>query len=457
MEEKRPQAEHRGQRRPVRRPARKKRTFLIVYLAILAVLLVISACVLSYVHRSLEKYEASQPENILCAQIEKLREGESSGNGETILSFETLRREYGVTEEEIAKFKQEFLAGEVTFREDYTVTDPGKKVYHVLMDGVKMAKATLNHQGQETRMLVFTMDSWAVEPMEVIGYSFQLTAPASAIIKNNGQVLEGQAAENGVTYSLNSLSPIHVEICDVLGNSVPYDAGNLPVFTDYQITIPSNYTIMGVEAVPVELATVEPISQLEYVREYCPQVPDRATYVLSLLSGSDGLKILDPDGKEVAYTMEGRKITVDGPVGQDTLPGNVDVNPLDVAKLWSLFMTADLTGANYGYGQLSPYLIKGSYLQSVAWKWATGIDITFTSSHTLKDPAFQVEEVSNYVMYAEDCFSCDIRLEKTMVLTRTGEEVKDVINSRFYFVNYDDTDNGISDPHWVLVDYQEIH
>ena len=119
-------------------------------------------------------------------------------------------------------------------------------------------------------------------------------------------------------------------------------------------------------------------------------------------------------------------------------------------------MTQDLTGANNGYGQLSPYLIKGSYLQDVAWQWATGIDITFTSSHTLKDPPFQVENVSNYVVYSENCFSCDIRLEKKMVLSKTGEEVDDVINSTFYFVKYDGTDNGKDDPRWVLVDYREI-
>ena len=42
------------------------------------------------------------------------------------------------------------------------------------------------------------------------------------------------------------------------------------------------------------------------------------------------------------------------------------------------------------------------------------------------------------------------------MLTRTGEEVKDVVNSTFYFVKYDDTDNGVDDPHWFLADYREI-
>lgn len=446
--------------RPVRRRRKKKKTrrvFPVVYLTLVVVLLVAAVCTLFYVHGSLVEYEASQPENVLQAQIDKLPELETNGKFEEVLSFATVRKDYGATEEQIAQYKKDFLSGTITFREDITVTDPGKKVYHVLCNGVKVAKATLEHQGQEMRMLVFTMDHWKLDTMEATGYALELTAPPSAIIKNNGQVLEGEQVDGSKVYDLRSLVPLNVEICDILGNSVAYDANNLPSFIDYQITVPSNYTVQGVEAVPLELATVEPIPEFSYVKEYCPQIPDRATYRLSLLSEEPNFKILDANGQEVAYTLEGRKVTVDGFAGQDTLPAAVDIDPLEVAKLWSLFMTADLSGANYGYGQLSPYLIKNSYLQGVAWKWATGIDITFTSSHTLKDPKFQVEEISNYVVYAEDCFSCDIRLEKVLVLNRTGEEVNDVIHSRFYFVKYDDTDNGVNDPHWVLADYQEIH
>lgn len=445
-----------GQRRPVRRQRKKKKStgvFKYVYLTLLVVLLIISACTLLHVHSSLKEYEASQPENILQAQVEKLRQG----NFEEQMSFETLRNEHGATDEDIAQFKEAFLSGTVTFREDYSVIDPSKKVYHVLCNGVKVAQATLNHLGQENRLLVLTMDQWSVGTLEATGYALDLKAPPSAIIKNNGQVLQGEIVDGNAVYSLRSLVPLNVEICDILGNSVPYDANNLPTFTDYQVTVPSNYTVKGLETVPLELATVEAIPELEYVKEYCPDVPDRATYRLSLLSEEPNFKILDQNGQEVEFSLEGRKITLEGPSGQDTLPSFVNVDPLEVAKLWSLFMTADLSGANYGYSQLSPYLIKGSYLQGVAWKWATGIDITFTSSHTLKDPQFQVEEISNYVVYSDNCFSCDIRLEKLLVLTRTGEEVNDVINSRFYFVKYDDTDNGVNDPHWVLADYQEIH
>lgn len=452
-----------GRLQPVdsrRRPPQKKRKarpFAPTYLIILAVLLVISACALIYVHSALKDYESSQPENILAAQIEKLRELDKRGKFEDIMSLDKMRSEWSASEEEVAQFKKDFLASTITFLEDHSQVDSTKKTYDVLSDGIKIATATLNHEGQESRLLIFTMDQWSVEKMEVTGYEFHLTAPASVIVKSNGEVLHGEITDGTVNYDVRSLTPLKVEICDILGNSVPYDKKNPPTFTDYKVTIPYNYTILGKEPVSIEAASVEPIEELKYVKEYCPEVPDSATYILRILSGEPDFRILDSDGNEVNFTIEDRKVTIDGDfAGQDSLSLSVDIDPLAVAKLWSLFMTQDLSGANNGYAQIKPYLIQGSFLQDVAWKWATSQDITFTSAHTLKNPPFHVEEISNYVVYSDNCFSCDIRLEKTMHLTRTGDDVEDVIHSTFYFVKYDDTDNGIDDPHWVLADYHEI-
>ena len=451
-----------GRLQPVnsrRRPPQKRRPrpFIGSYLFILAVLMVLSACTLVYVHSALKDYESSQPENILAAQIEKLRSPSAGSQFEDILSLDKMRSDWNASEEAVTQFKKDFLASSVTFQEDHSVVDPTKKTFHVLSDGCKVATASLNHEGQETRLLIFTLDRWSVEKMEVTGYEFHLTAPASVVVKSNGEVLQGEITDGMAAYDVRSLTPLNVEICDILGNSVPYDQKNLPTFTDYKVTIPASYTICGVEPVSIDAASLEPIEELKYVKEYCPDVPDAATYILRILSGEPDFKILDSSGNEVDFTIEDRKVTIDGDFsGQDSLSLSVDIDPLAVAKLWSLFMTQDLTGANNGYSQIEPYLIQDSYLQDVAWKWATGQDITFTSNHTLKNPPFQVEDISNYVVYSENCFSCDIRLEKTLVLTRTGEEVKDVVNSTFYFVKYDDTDNGVDDPHWFLADYREI-
>jgi hypothetical protein len=39
-----------------------------------------------------------------------------------------------------------------------------------------------------------------------------------------------------------------------------------------------------------------------------------------------------------------------------------------------------------------------------------------------------------------------------MYLTGTGQTRVDTINSTFYFVYYDDTDDGEDNPHWAIAD-----
>ena len=107
------------------------------------------------------------------------------------------------------------------------------------------------------------------------------------------------------------------------------------------------------------------------------------------------------------------------------------------------------------FSRIDDYLIPSSYQYEVARKYATGVDITFTSAHTLADPAFTDSEVSNFAWITEDCFSVDIRFVKHMRL-RSGAMVDDPMNDRFYFVRYDDTDDGADNPAWKLASMKEI-
>lgn len=435
----------------------KKRSYKIPYLIFVAILLIFSIGILIYVHGALVDFESSQPENILLKQIDELRKVSDNGKFEDILSLDTVRNEFSASEEEIEKFKEDFLSSEITFKENHDSVEPSKKIFDVISDGFKVASFTLDHVSQETRLLIFTLDRWSVNCFDACGYQAVFTAPASVVVKNCGETVKGEKDENSsnLIYEIKSLTKPDIEICDVLGNSIKYDQNNLPKFTDYKIIIPSNFTIKGKEAVPLSAASLTPIDSLKYVKEYCDSVPDMATYIISIMEGEPDFKIFDNNGNEVAFELNGRKVKIEDQVGMDTLSIDADIEPIEIAKLWSFFMTQDLGGKSNGYYKISPYLIEGSYLQNVAWKWATGIDITFTSTHTLENPPFCKENISNYIVYSEDCFSCDILLEKNMHLS-TGMTVKDTINSTFYFVNYDDTDNGVDDPHWVFVDYKEI-
>ena len=137
----------------------------------------------------------------------------------------------------------------------------------------------------------------------------------------------------------------------------------------------------------------------------------------------------------------------------DAVPPEVaaQVDVLDVAQKWSLFMSADVR-----FSQLAPYLIRGSYQYEVADRYAHSIDITFTSPHSLLSPPFTDISVTNFTWISEHCFSVDISFVKHMKLTRGGMLVDDPMNDRFYFVWYDDTDDRVDNAAWKLAGIKEI-
>ena len=92
--------------------------------------------------------------------------------------------------------------------------------------------------------------------------------------------------------------------------------------------------------------------------------------------------------------------------------------------------------------------IKDSDISKYAYKWATGIDITFISAHQLLSPTFTNQKTENYEIYSENAFSCEIYLEKNMKVN--GKTMQDKMHERMYFV-YDKENSG-----WKLVNMQSI-
>lgn len=138
-------------------------------------------------------------------------------------------------------------------------------------------------------------------------------------------------------------------------------------------------------------------------------------------------------------------------LGSEDIPDDLRSTALNMAETWSKFMTSDLSGNLHGFYTLEPYLIKGSYYHSKAKEYAGGIDITFISGHTLDAEPFSNIKVDDYVRYNENCFSCHIYFEKVMHLNR-GTDAMDVTDSTFIFAYYDDSDDGVDNPHWAMVD-----
>ncbi|MBE6996242.1 MAG: hypothetical protein E7429_05915 [Ruminococcaceae bacterium] len=287
-------------------------------------------------------------------------------------------------------------------------------------------------------------------------YDYDLTLPATLTVSLNGAIHEGtDAGGDRVHHSITRLTKPDMKILDLFGNEVTYDGGSELPLTYASIIVDEGYTVqVDGAAVPAKAVATVPNPNYAHFADYVDGLPSISTYNIAILKDDAAITVTDPGGKAVALEegVTAHNLTAD-PVGLDAVPAEIaaQVDVLDIAKKWSLFMSADLA-----FSKLSPSLISGSYQYQVAKKYATGIDITFISNHILRDPAFTGESVSNFVRITEDCFSVDIRFTKHMYLTRTGENVDDTLNDRFYFVRCDDTDDGKDNPAWKLATMKEI-
>lgn len=263
------------------------------------------------------------------------------------------------------------------------------------------------------------------------------------------------------TYRIGLAKDATFQVLDAQDTPVAFEASankiEVPLF-DFTVTIPINYELQ----INGQYPGIEPLTKdnpdYQYVAEYI-EVPVLLEYRFEGLAKTPTFTITDNLLQPTNYLLtKGGELTITEQKGEDTLPDwlSAQIDPLAVAKKWSLFMTDDLEGSLNGYYNMREHLIRGSYYDTVAYQWATNIDITFISDHYFRDPAFSKESVTNVVNYGDKWFSCDIYFEKHMTLTRTGKLQDDIFHRRMYFIHLDDTDDGIDNPHWVIADMQEI-
>ena len=132
---------------------------------------------------------------------------------------------------------------------------------------------------------------------------------------------------------------------------------------------------------------------LEQISKYV-KIPYIVKYEVTELLKQPKVKLIDDNGKEVQYKQEGNTISKQldflTAENEEQAMKNIakEIDIMKVAKDWSLYLTDDLSGNLNGYYNISKYLIDGSAIKKFAYSWATGIDITFISGHTLLNPTF---------------------------------------------------------------------
>ncbi len=203
----------------------------------------------------------------------------------------------------------------------------------------------------------------------------------------------------------------------------------------YSVKIPSNFKLLVDGNVYEDYTMEEELPNLDFMY-YNDSMPKMVTYEIKNLEHSATIEAENFKGEKVELKQDGVHYSYEDTLKLNTLEeaklfiGDIDIET--IAKNWSLFLSQDLSGGNYGFQTFKKYLVEGTDIYKQAYDWAHNIDITFTSRHTLKNPPFANERIENFIIYGEEAFSCEVYLEKNMVVK--GANQTDVMHDTLSFI-----------------------
>lgn len=241
-----------------------------------------------------------------------------------------------------------------------------------------------------------------------------------------------------------NVSPLKEEKCLGLLKYEKYEVLSITPYLEngliYKtVIIPSNYKLYVNGNLYTENKTLKEIDGMDFMY-YNDNMPKMSSYVVKNLLEEPHIEIRDFNDKIVNYINDNNTYKVENFLeinDSDAVKSYIgDLDILSIAKDWSLFLTKDLNGASYGFENFKKYLLADTLMYKKAYDWAHSIDITFTSSHTLKNPPFTNEKVENFTIYGENAFSCEVYLEKHMIVK--GNEQVDIMHDKLFFIK----DNG---------------
>ena len=320
---------------------------------------------------------------------------------------------------------------------------------------------TIEYRDVNGENLMYTVQDNTVMP---VLYDVRMTFPEGIAVDVNGVRITGTPTGNGdVSYDIRSMEEPVVSLTDVMGLKYSYRGEFEADIHTYAVSVPEEYTVTMNGQNADDICIVEHISHDDaaiLLEKAGVRLQDTKSYTLSLLSEGLTVCVTDSNGVQTTYEMTEPSLIVDAEKGADEIPEDIasQLDVLEIAKMWSKFMTDDLEGESHGLEEMRQYFIKDSDYYRYAAEWALGPDIKFTSPHTLD--SFTGERVSNFIQYSDTCFSCEIFFEKNMSLIYEDRFVgfrTDVFHSKMYFLYTDDTpDNGVDDPHWAIAVMHDV-
>lgn len=352
-----------------------KKSLLIWFL----LLLIASEACLIYVSTTLKMYEKGNIEGYMTSLIKDMKTASKVGNINKYLSYNKVESKYEKNSSFEEGYKELFNESKLSYKKN-----DKESTYDIYADDTMVASVTLDSK-KVRRLGILSFEEYSIKEIET--YS-----------KNGIYNIDVYVNSNYDLY----INDIKVSDDDLLSKeeikeySEVYDKVDLPYENHYKITN----------------LTKKPKIKVMSGNDKIKVTNEKSTYY--------GVSYFKTDDKDAAFS----KLT------------NKDYDPLTFAKNWSLFLTADLPGERYGLYTLTPNLVEGTALYKRAYSWATNVDITFTSMHTLDKDTFTNVKMNGFTVYNENAFSVDIYLEKNMTLVN-GEKRVDTLNDTFYYAYID--------------------
>ena len=352
-----------------------KKSLLIWFL----LLLIASEACLIYVSTTLKMYEKGNIEGYMTSLIKDMKTASKVGNINKYLSYNKVESKYEKNSSFEEGYKELFNESKLSYKKN-----DKESTYDIYADDTMIASVTLDSK-KVRRLGILSFEEYSIKEIET--YS-----------KNGIYNIDVYVNSNYDLY----INDIKVSDDDLLSKeeikeySEVYNKVDLPYENHYKITN----------------LTKKPKIKVMSGNDEIKVTNEKSTYY--------GVSYFKTDDKDAAF----EKLT------------NKDYDPLTFAKNWSLFLTADLPGERYGLYTLTPNLVEGTALYKRAYSWATNVDITFTSMHTLDKDTFTNVKMNGFTVYNENAFSVDIYLEKNMTLVN-GEKRVDTLNDTFYYAYID--------------------
>lgn len=379
----------------------KKITFTQFVVILSVALTVVSCSFLYYVVDTIIKYDNNQTDNYMARFIDNLKD---TNYAITITGADSIKNSEFEKADASVRNGLAYLAqnDSLSFRL-YSGKEEESPVFDIFDGDNPLVRVTLNAKERISRLGLYTFNVWEVKDVAVIKegglYDYEISVPNSCIVEVNGRKLAEKDSPDSLQF---------VGLSDI----------SQKVGLSYQVT-----------------------------------------YFIEGLNDALDIKVTDKNGNPVECEISGQRCykpldcekIADEATARTKIKNYPDV--LSIAHEWSLYTSHDQHGGRAGFDNIEPLLVKGTYLYIYSLRWSRSVDITYVSNHGWDKERFTNECVSNFEIYSDKEFSCDVRFQKNL---RVGHPLPEKFAERMHFVYYDDTDDGKDNPSWKILNMMSL-